>query len=156
MSLGGSVSQALNDAVNRAVAAGVHFAVAAGNDGEDACEYSPASATGPVTVGASDARDALAYFSNVGACVDVIAPGVDVLSTWIGPAGATSSLSGTSMASPHVAGLLALYLGERADWTPAALKKQLLADASAGAISGVSSPTPNLLACSSPLLSRLK
>jgi cerevisin len=110
MSLGGGKSQALDDAVNRAVKSGLHFAVAAGNDNQDACKYSPAAAENAVTVGASTLGDARAYFSNHGQCVDVFAPGLNILSTYIGSSTATATLSGTSMASPHTAGLLAYLL----------------------------------------------
>jgi len=110
MSLGGGMSQALNDAVNKAVESGMHFAVAAGNDNRDACAYSPASAEKAVTVGASTLGDDRAYFSNHGQCVDVFAPGLNILSTWIGSEKATNTISGTSMASPHTAGLLAYLL----------------------------------------------
>ncbi|KAG6830435.1 hypothetical protein H0H92_000738 [Tricholoma furcatifolium] len=110
MSLGGGKSRALDDAVNRAVDAGLHFAVAAGNDNRDACSYSPAAAEKAVTVGASTLGDERAYFSNHGECVDVFAPGLNILSTWIGSETATNTISGTSMASPHTAGLLAYLL----------------------------------------------
>ncbi|TFK45033.1 peptidase S8/S53 domain-containing protein [Crucibulum laeve] len=121
MSLGGGKSQALDDAVNKAVETGLHFAVAAGNDNRDACNYSPASAENAVTVGASTLGDERAYFSNHGKCVDVFAPGLNILSTYKGSKTATSTLSGTSMASPHTAGLLAyllsLYPSEKFDPT---------------------------------------
>ncbi|PPQ80091.1 hypothetical protein CVT26_012148 [Gymnopilus dilepis] len=110
MSLGGGKSQALDDTVNRAVAGGLHFAVAAGNDNRDACNYSPAAAENAVTVGASTVGDDRAYFSNHGSCVDVFAPGLNILSTYKGGPRATATLSGTSMASPHTAGLLAYLL----------------------------------------------
>ncbi|KAG8799148.1 serine protease [Serendipita sp. 411] len=110
MSLGGGKSRALDDAVNAAVDNGMHFAVAAGNDNRDACNYSPAGAEKAVTVGASTIGDDRAYFSNWGTCVDVFAPGLSILSTWIGSKSATNTISGTSMASPHTAGLLAYYL----------------------------------------------
>ncbi|KAF8526007.1 peptidase S8/S53 domain-containing protein [Hysterangium stoloniferum] len=110
MSLGGGKSLALDRAVNRAVDAGIHFAVAAGNDNKDACNYSPAAAEKAVTVGASTITDARAYFSNFGPCVDVFGPGLNILSTWTGSPTATNTISGTSMASPHVAGLLAYLL----------------------------------------------
>ncbi|KAG1762357.1 peptidase S8/S53 domain-containing protein [Suillus occidentalis] len=99
MSLGGGKSPALDLAVNRAVDAGLHFAVAAGNDNKDACKYSPAAA-----------ENARAYFSNHGECVDIFAPGLNILSTYIGSKDAIATLSGTSMASPHTAGLLAYLL----------------------------------------------
>ncbi|KAG6872520.1 hypothetical protein C0995_009210, partial [Termitomyces sp. Mi166 len=110
MSLGGGKSRALDDAVNAAVDMGLHFAVAAGNDNRDACSYSPAAAEKAVTVGASTLGDERAYFSNFGKCVDVFAPGLNILSTWIGSERATNTISGTSMASPHTAGLLAYLL----------------------------------------------
>ncbi|KAJ7099389.1 peptidase S8/S53 domain-containing protein, partial [Mycena belliarum] len=110
MSLGGGKSRALDQAVNAAVDQGLHFAVAAGNDNRDACNYSPAAAEKAVTVGASTLADERAYFSNHGACVDVFAPGLNILSTWIGSASATNTISGTSMASPHTAGMLAYLL----------------------------------------------
>lgn len=110
MSLGGGKSPALDLAVNAAVEAGIHFAVAAGNENQDACNTSPASADKAITVGASTLSDDRAYFSNWGKCVDVFAPGLNILSTYIGSDDATATLSGTSMASPHVAGLLTYFL----------------------------------------------
>ena len=128
MSLGGARSLALETVVNRAVREGIHFAVAAGNDNEDACEYSPAAASLPITVGASTIDDSMAPFSNHGKCVDIFAPGLDIKSTWIGSKEATNVISGTSMASPHVAGVMALYLAER-DLEPSELKKMIMEDA---------------------------
>ncbi|KAJ7071284.1 peptidase S8/S53 domain-containing protein [Mycena amicta] len=110
MSLGGGKSDALDRAVNAAVDKGLHFAVAAGNDNRDACNYSPAAAEKAVTVGASTVSDERAYFSNYGKCVDVFAPGLNIRSTWIGSNTAENTISGTSMASPHTAGLLAYLL----------------------------------------------
>ncbi|KJA18128.1 hypothetical protein HYPSUDRAFT_145495 [Hypholoma sublateritium FD-334 SS-4] len=110
MSLGGGKSQALDTAVDKAVKSGLHFAVAAGNDNRDACNYSPAASELAVTVGASTLGDQRAYFSNHGACVDIFAPGLNILSTFKGSKTATATLSGTSMASPHTAGLLAYLL----------------------------------------------
>ncbi|KAI0684846.1 peptidase S8/S53 domain-containing protein [Cytidiella melzeri] len=110
MSLGGGKSRALDQAVNTAVDEGLHFAVAAGNDNKDACNYSPAAAENAVTVGASTIGDERAYFSNHGKCVDVFAPGLQIKSTYIGSKYATTTMSGTSMASPHTAGMLAYLL----------------------------------------------
>lgn len=110
MSLGGGKSKALDDTVNRAVDAGIHFAVAAGNDNRDACNNSPAAAEKAITVGASNLGDERAYFSNHGPCVDVFAPGLNILSTYIGSNSSVTTMSGTSMASPHTAGLLAYLL----------------------------------------------
>jgi cerevisin len=110
MSLGGGKSPALDLAVNNAVKKGLHFAVAAGNDNRDACSYSPAAAENAITVGASTIGDDRAYFSNFGKCVDIFAPGLNILSTWNGSPRATNKISGTSMATPHIAGLTAYYL----------------------------------------------
>jgi subtilisin family serine protease len=111
MSLGGSFSEAVNSAVASTIAAGVTVVVAAGNDGADASDYSPASAPNAITVGAIDNTDARASFSNFGKVLDVFAPGVDVKSAWIGSKDATNTISGTSMATPHVAGLAAYLIG---------------------------------------------
>lgn len=117
MSLGGGKSRALDETVNGAVDAGLNFAVAAGNDNRDACSFSPAAAEKAVTVGASTLGDERAYFSNFGPCVDVFAPGLNILSTWIGSESAINTISGTSMASPHTAGLLAYLLSIYPDVT---------------------------------------
>jgi cerevisin len=147
MSLGGGKSLALEEVINQAVGSGVHFVVAAGNEGEDACEFSPAGASGPITVGAVNEMDEMAFFSNHGKCVDVFAPGVDITSAWIGNSNALNTLSGTSMATPHVAGVLALYLGE-ANFTPLSLKKEIIKMASKGLLSNLpedAGQTPNSL-----------
>ncbi|KAL8716446.1 MAG: hypothetical protein Q9220_000353 [cf. Caloplaca sp. 1 TL-2023] len=155
MSLGGGKSQTLDLAVNAAVDLGLHFAVAAGNDNADSCNYSPAAAEKAVTVGASTIEDERAYFSNYGKCNDIFAPGLNIQSTWIGSKYATNVISGTSMASPHVAGLLAYFLSMQpssdsayavAEITPAKLKKNLIAVASQGKLTGVPSSTANILA----------
>ena len=146
MSLGGGRSLTLEKMVDRAVAAGVHFAVAAGNDAEDACGYSPAASDGAVTVGASTSRDTVAFFSNHGKCVDVFAPGLNIKSTWIGGTDAVNTISGTSMASPHVAGVMALYLGEDSNWKPHELKAELKEHALKDLLTSIPSPTtPNML-----------
>ncbi|KAF2622839.1 hypothetical protein BU25DRAFT_425325 [Macroventuria anomochaeta] len=155
MSLGGGKSNTLDLAVNAAVDAGIHFAVAAGNDNADSCNYSPAAAQNAVTVGASTLLDERAYFSNYGKCNDLFAPGLNILSTWIGSEHATNTISGTSMASPHIAGLLAYYLSLQpakdssyavADITPKKLKANLIAVGTVDALSDVPSNTANILA----------
>ncbi|KAJ4483794.1 peptidase S8/S53 domain-containing protein [Lentinula aciculospora] len=108
MSLGGGKSPTLDSVVNKATEGGLHFAVAAGNENRDACNSSPAAAEKAITVGASTISDERAYFSNFGKCVDIFAPGLNIKSTW--PNNQTNSISGTSMASPHTAGLLAYLL----------------------------------------------
>ncbi|KAF2703729.1 subtilase-type proteinase psp3 precursor [Pleomassaria siparia CBS 279.74] len=155
MSLGGGKSVTLDLAVNAAVDAGIHFAVAAGNDNADSCNYSPAAAANAVTVGASTLADERAYFSNYGKCNDIFAPGLNILSTWIGSDHATNTISGTSMASPHVAGLLAYLLSLQpskdsayavADITPKKLKANLIEIGTVGALDDVPSNTKNILA----------
>ena len=123
MSLGGSRSSTLNAAVENAVSAGVVFVVSAGNASTDACSRSPASAPSAITVSALDTSDSFAYFSNYGDCVDMIAPGVSVLSTWKDDG--YNTISGTSMASPHVAGTAALYMASNTDAIPADVTEAL-------------------------------
>jgi len=155
MSLGGGKSPALDSAVNAAVTLGLHFAVAAGNDNADACDYSPAAAEKAVTVGASTLADERAYFSNYGKCVDIFGPGLNILSTWTGSKWATKTISGTSMASPHIAGLLAYFLSLQPDsdsgyvvdpLMPEELKRNMRSIASVDMLTSVPDDTPNLLA----------
>jgi subtilisin family serine protease len=131
MSLGGSASTALDDAVRRSAASGVFYAIAAGNSGADACLSSPARAgagdNGIMTVAATDSSDQEASWSNYGPCVDVWAPGVNILSTKRG--GGTTTMSGTSMASPHAAGTAALYLNLVGNLDPAEVETALKAGA---------------------------
>ena len=156
MSLGGGKSDILDQAVNAAVDAGIHFAVAAGNDNQDSCNYSPAAAEKAVTVGASTLADERAYFSNYGPCNDIFAPGLNIPSTWIGTNTSINTISGTSMASPHIAGLLAymLSLSPSSDsdfavadsLTPKKLKGHVIDIATEGALTDVPSDTKNILA----------
>lgn len=145
MSLGGGPSRALNDAVSAAIAAGVTFVVAAGNEDANACSGSPSSTPEAITVGATDRTDARASFSNFGQCVDVFAPGVAITSAWFG--GGTKTISGTSMASPHVAGLAALVLQSAPDASPAIVTRALLAAASLDLVQDPQE-SPNRLATS--------
>ncbi|EXJ56243.1 cerevisin [Cladophialophora psammophila CBS 110553] len=155
MSLGGGKSRVLDLAVNAAVDAGLHFAVAAGNDNADSCNYSPAAAEKAITVGASTLADERAYFSNYGTCNDIFAPGLNILSTWIGSKYATNIISGTSMASPHICGLLAYFLSLQpssdsayavAEITPKQMKANMISIATEGALSNVPADTANILA----------
>jgi subtilisin family serine protease len=130
MSLGGGLSTTLNQAVENSVAAGVVYAIAAGNSTADACTFSPASAPNAITVGATDINDGFASFSNRGSCVDINAPGVNITSAWMGSATATNTISGTSMATPHVAGTIALYLQVHPSATAADVDRDLKANAS--------------------------
>lgn len=155
MSLGGGKSTMLDRAVNAAVAVGIHFAVAAGNDNADSCNYSPAAAEDAITVGASTLAEERAYFSNYGTCNDIFAPGLNIKSTWIGGKTMTNTISGTSMASPHIAGLLAYMLSLQpasssayavAEISPKQLKEDLIAIGTVGALSDVPENTVNVLA----------
>lgn len=142
MSLGGGVSPALDEALCRSLAAGISHAVAAGNERADACDGSPSRVLQAVGTGATSRNDRRANFSNRGACVDVFAPGVDIISARRG-SGATS-LSGTSMASPHVAGVLALCI-ERDPSAGVDELKQCVLDAATPDVVGSPGGSPNLL-----------
>ncbi len=126
MSLGGGASSALDEAVNNAIQQGVTFVVAAGNEDADACGSSPARAKDAITVGSTTKTDERSSFSNKGKCVDLFAPGSDILSAWYTNDTATNTISGTSMASPHVAGVVAAYLGQHPQATPAEVDAAIL------------------------------
>jgi len=144
MSLGGSKSRALNNAVAALANSGVSIAVAAGNSAADACNSSPSSTPEAITVAASDINDGSASFTNFGRCVDLYAPGVNITSTWLGSG--TNTISGTSMATPHVAGVAALYKSSVAgDPSSAAVASFIASNATSGVLTGVPRRTPNLL-----------
>ncbi|TCP46852.1 subtilase family protein [Tamaricihabitans halophyticus] len=143
MSLGGPVDEALDEAVRGAVAGGVTFALAAGNESQDAANVSPARVEEAVTVAASTQDDGQASFSNFGSVVDLYAPGEDIVSASLG--GGEESNSGTSMASPHVAGAAALYLADNPDADPAQVSEALTSSAAADKITNASPDTANLL-----------
>ncbi|HYV47889.1 MAG TPA: S8 family serine peptidase, partial [Myxococcaceae bacterium] len=146
MSLGGGTSQAIDDSLASSVQAGVVYAVAAGNNTDNACFYSPARAPAALTVAATSSDDYRAYFSNYGACVDLFAPGYYVTSAWNSSDTAINTISGTSMASPHVAGAAALYLGAHPAATPADVEAALEGFATANVVTDPGNGTPNLLA----------
>jgi subtilisin family serine protease len=129
MSLGGEFSQTVNDAVAALFAVGITVVVGAGNDADDACNYSPASAATAVTVSASTRTDSLAEFSNFGSCVDLAAPGQSITSAWSTSDNAINTISGTSMAAPHVVGVVAQYLSVYGTLTPAQVTSAIMSAA---------------------------
>jgi subtilisin family serine protease len=155
MSLGGGPDSSLDNAVKGSIAAGITYAVAAGNsNGANACGASPSDTGGTngpaLTAAASDINDHQAAFSNVGTCVDLYGPGVGITSDWNSSDTATNVLSGTSMATPHVAGTAALYLGAHPSSTPATVKFTLAADATPNVITNATGGTPNRLDYTGP------
>jgi len=145
MSLGGGADDALDAAVKASVASGVTYAVAAGNESADACQGSPAREPSAITVGATDDQDQKASFSNWGKCVDLFAPGVDVMSVGITDPDATAKMSGTSMATPHVAGGVALYLADHPDATPADVATALVGASTPDKVGAPGTASPNKL-----------
>jgi aqualysin 1 len=145
MSLGGSPSPSLDAAVENSIASGVVYAVAAGNSSASACGQSPARTPGALTVGASNNIDQRANFSNFGGCVDLFAPGAVIWSAYNTSNTATAVLSGTSMASPHVAGAAALYLEGHPNATAANVAQALVSNATPNVLSSVGTGSPNLL-----------
>nr|P80146.3 RecName: Full=Extracellular serine proteinase; Flags: Precursor [Thermus sp. Rt41A]AAA82980.2 serine proteinase [Thermus sp. Rt41A] len=145
MSLGGGASTALDTAVMNAINAGVTVVVAAGNDNRDACFYSPARVTAAITVGATTSTDYRASFSNYGRCLDLFAPGQSITSAWYTSSTATNTISGTSMATPHVTGAAALYLQWYPTATPSQVASALLYYATPNVVKNAGRYSPNLL-----------
>jgi subtilisin family serine protease len=145
MSLGGGASTALDNAVNNLSNSGVTIAVAAGNSNANACNSSPARAANAITVGSTTSTDARSSFSNFGTCVDLFAPGSSILSAWFSSNTATATLSGTSMASPHVAGVAALYKQANPSASPTTIRNAIVNNATTNVITNVGTGSPNRL-----------
>ncbi len=145
MSLGGSVSSTLDTAVNNAINDGVTFAVAAGNSNRNACNYSPARVAAAITVGATTSTDARASYSNYGSCLDLFAPGSSITSAWYTGNTAINTISGTSMATPHVAGVAALYLQSNSNATPTQVRDAIVNNATTGKVTKPGTNSPNRL-----------
>ena len=145
MSLGGGASSALDTAVNNLANSGVPIAVAAGNSNTDACTTSPARAANAITVGATTTSDARASFSNFGACLDIFAPGSGILSSYFSSDTATATLSGTSMASPHVAGVAALYKQFSPGASAATVRNAIVNGSTTNHVTNAGTNSPNRL-----------
>jgi subtilisin family serine protease len=145
MSLSGERSDSLDQAVKKSIAAGVVYTIASGNDGQDACQMSPARVPAALTVGAVDAYDRVPSFSNIGSCLDLFAPGTDVISAWSSSDQATMMLMGTSMAAPFVGGVAALYLEDVPDASPAEVAAAIVDVATQDRISLTDDRSPNRL-----------
>lgn len=145
MSLGGGASSALDTAVNNSISAGVTYAVAAGNSNANACNYSPARAANALTVGSTTSSDARSSFSNYGSCLDLFAPGSSITSAWYTSDTATNTISGTSMASPHVAGVAALYLQGNPTASASTVNAAIVNSSSTNKLTSIGTGSPNLL-----------
>jgi len=145
MSLGGETNRAVDAAVRNSIRAGVTYVVAAGNGNSDAAAYSPGDVAEAITVGATNQQDARAEFSNYGSTIDLFAPGVSITSAWIGGDLMIATASGTSMASPHVAGVVALYLENHRTASPASVGSALVANTTSGVVSNAGQESPNRL-----------
>jgi len=145
MSLGGGASSALDNAVSNSINSGVSYAVAAGNSNANACNYSPARAAAANTVGATTSSDARSSFSNYGTCLDIFAPGSSITSAWSTSNTATNTISGTSMASPHVAGAIALYLQTNPGASPATVTQALVTNSTPNKVTNPGTGSPNRL-----------
>ncbi|MGZ8709513.1 MAG: S8 family serine peptidase [Thermoanaerobaculia bacterium] len=145
MSLGGGASQAIDDAVNASINDGVTYAIASGNSNANACNYSPARVAAAITVNSSTSTDARSSFSNYGTCTDIFAPGSSITLAWYSSNTATNTISGTSMATPHVAGAAALYLQGNTSASPATVASALINNSTLNKITSPGTGSPNRL-----------
>jgi subtilisin family serine protease len=145
MSLGGGLSSALDTAVSNSIADGVTYAIAAGNSNADACTTSPADVSTAITVGATTITDARASFSNFGTCLDIFAPGNNITSSWNTSDTATNTISGTSMATPHVTGVAALYLETNPSASPATVAAAIINNSTPNKVTSAGTGSPNRL-----------
>ncbi|WAS85388.1 MULTISPECIES: S8 family peptidase [unclassified Corallococcus] len=148
MSLGGGEDAALDDAVRRSITLGVTYVLAAGNENQDACKRSPARTAEAITVGATTTVDRRASFSNHGDCVDVFAPGEEIFSAWASDDTATRTLSGTSMAAPHVTGIVALFLEAHPSSAPQEVSAAMTGNATPDKVTNPGRCSPNRMAYS--------
>jgi aqualysin 1 len=145
MSLGGGASTTLDTAVNNSIKQGVTYVIAAGNSNANACNYSPARVSAAITVGATTSIDARASYSNWGTCLDLFAPGSSITSAWYTSDSAINTISGTSMATPHVAGVVALYLQGNPAASPSTVASVINNNATSEIVTSNGTGSPNRL-----------
>lgn len=145
MSLGGPASAAIDNATNNLINRGVVVVAAAGNEGQNACNVSPARVSAAMTVGSTTANDQRSNFSNWGSCVNIFAPGSNIRSAWHTSNTAANTISGTSMAAPHVAGVVAMWLSVNPNASPAQIRNAIYNRGTTGRLSGIGSGSPNRL-----------
>ncbi|MFR9780699.1 S8 family serine peptidase, partial [Micromonospora sp. MS34] len=146
MSLGGGADSTLDTAVRNSISSGITYGVAAGNDsGANACNSSPARTAEAITVGSTTSTDARSSFSNIGTCLDIFAPGSSITSAWNSSDTATNTISGTSMATPHVVGAAALVASANPSWTPQQVRDYLVNNATSNVVTNPGSGSPNKL-----------
>lgn len=145
MSLGGGISSSLDTAVNNSINSGITYVIAAGNSSRNACNFSPARVSAALTIGATDKTDTRPTWSNYGKCLDLFSPGVGIISAWIGSDTATNTISGTSMATPHVAGVVALKLQQNPSAAPSMVTSELINKTTKNVVNSSGKYSPNRL-----------